>query len=276
MKEDVAELAKLYNDGLKVHQNYKNAYSKLVPSRHNQMPELAYRKSGGNGMFSGINLPVMVYPEPKPEHHQTAEVLEKAKTYTSKWIADVLVLLERSGKARYKLQFNDPDVRAGLRMPQENTPNEEALGEVLDDFEMRLGELRKIIIDYEQSSERSLPVPTDVEPATYDAKTRTIFFADEAIRFNKNAEYSPAICKLMFEKPDKLWQLKDFFAEWDSLYDYLPDLQKPTDWNKVYDLIKKMNTRVEDATRIPDLFKTTTKSVRLNPKYIAPTKKQPE
>jgi hypothetical protein len=63
---------------------------------------------------------------------------------------------------------------------------------------------------------------------------------------------------------------------WDSLYDYLPDLQKPTDWNKVYDAIKKINARVEKYTDIPDLFKLTTKSVRLNPKYIAPPKKQPK
>ena len=55
--------------------------------------------------------------------------------------------------------------------------------------------------------------------------------------------------------------------------DYLPDLQKPTDWNKVYDIIQKMNARVEKSTNISDLFKLTTKSVRLNPKYIAPSKK---
>lgn len=270
MKEDVDELARLYDDGLKVHQNYEDAYGKLVPNRHNlNMPQLGYST---NNAF-GIRLPTTYYPQPKPEHHQTAEVLEKAKAYTNKWVADVLILLERSGKARYKLQFNDPDVRAGLRMPQENTPTEEALGDVLDDFEMRLGELRKIIIDYESSLERVVSKLDDLEPATYDPKTRTIFFADEAIRFNKNAEYSPAICKLMFADPAKLWQLKDFMTEWDSLYDYLPDLQKPTDWNKVYDIIRKMNQRVAEATGVNDLFKTTTKSVRLNPKYITPTKK---
>jgi hypothetical protein len=76
----------------------------------------------------------------------------------------------------------------------------------------------------------------------------------------------------MFAEPNKLWQLKDFQEVWDSLYDYL-DLAKPTDWNRVYDVIQKMNTRVKRSTNISDLFKLTTKSVRLNPKYITPTKK---
>lgn len=270
MKEDVAELVKLYDEGSQASSKFGRLQDAIVPYRTPQamsMPQMV--KSGPWG------IPTFAYPTPEPEHKQTAEILQSAKQYVDGWIKDVMTVLDRIGKTRYKMQFNDPrSAGTGHLRINELTKNERELDDVLDDFGDRVSELRRIIFDYEESGERSLPVTAQaIEPATYDAKNRTIFFADEAIRFNKNAEYSPAICKLMFEKPDSLWQIKDFQTVWDSLYDYLPELQKPTDWNKVYDAIKKINARVEKSTGIPDLFKLTTKSVRLNPKYIAPSKK---
>lgn len=265
MKEDVDELARLFGEGKKASNSFEELYSSIVPNRmHASQPEM------GRGEYG---IPIFYYPEPEPEHPKTAQVLEQAKQYIVGWVADIELLLDKVGKARYKMQFADPDVRVGLRGIGKTTANEDALAELLDDFEQKLGELRKIIIDLESNSERALPSSRDIEPASYDAKTRTIFFADEAIRFKKNAEYSPAFCRLMFEAPGKLWQLKDFQKLWDSQYELLNDLQKPTDWNKVYDAIKKINSRVEKYTDIPDLFKLTTKSVRLNPRYVTPPKK---
>jgi len=273
MKDDVAELVKLYEEGNKVSNDFSKLTVSLIPTR------LSYGMSMPQMVRTGpFGIPSFAYPEPEPEHEKTVEVLKAAQQFIVGWIKDVETVLNRIGKTRYKMQFNDPR-SAGVSHLRINelTANERKLEDILDDFSDRVAELRRIIFDYEESSERSLPASAKaIEPARYDKDNRTIFFADEAIRFNENAEYSPAICKLMFEKPDKLWQLKDFLAVWDSLYDYLPDLQKPTDWNKVYDAIKKINARVEKYTDIPDLFKLTTKSVRLNPKYITPTKKQPK
>ncbi|MBP7807025.1 hypothetical protein KA047_00845 [Candidatus Saccharibacteria bacterium] len=270
MKEDVAELVRLYDDGSKASDKFGKLYSAIVPTRMPSamsMPQIT--KTGPFG------IPTFGYPTPEPEHERTVELLQSAKQYIDGWIKNVEDVLVRIGKTRYKMKFNDPRGSGVSNLSiSELTENERKLDDILDDFGDRVAELRHIIFDYEESSERSLPTVTQVvEPARYDTKNRTIFFADEAIRFNKNAEYSPAICKLMFSKPHELWQLKDFHAVWDSLYDYLPDLQKPTDWNKVYDIIQKMNARVEKSTNISDLFKLTTKSVRLNPKYIAPSKK---
>lgn len=265
MKEDVDELARLFSEGKKASNSFEELYSSIVPNRmHVIQPQIGVGKYG---------IPITYYPEPELEHPQTAQVLERAKEYIEGWVVGVELLLDKVGKARYKMQFADPDVKVGLRGIGKTTASEDALAELLDDFEQKLGELRKIIIDLESSSERVLPSSRDIEPASYDTKTRTIFFADEAIRFKKNAEYSPAFCRLIFETPDKLWELKDFQRLWDSQYELLSDLQKPTDWNKVYDVIKKVNSRVEKYTGIPDLFKLTTRSVRLNPKYIAPPKK---
>lgn len=268
MKEDVEELVKLYEQGTKISNDYDELCYKIVPTRLYQSTSIPQIVKTGP-----LGLPAFQYPDPEPESPQTVELLQSVIKYADNWNKEVNIVLERIGKNRYKMQFNDARGSAvkSIHIGQ-LTDNEQELVNVLDDFGDRIGELRKIIIDFESSSERALPASDGpIEPATYDHKTRTIFFADEAIRFNKNAEYSPAICQLMFKDPNKLWQLKDFQSVWDSLYDYL-DLAKPTDWNRVYDVILKMNTRISNATGITDLFKLTTKSVRLNPKYITPSK----
>jgi hypothetical protein len=274
MKDDVDKLVKLYEEGNEVGVDYFKLAMSIIPNRYllNHAPPRMV-KDGPYGF------PRFVQPKEEvvPEHKQTAETLSAVKNFAERWTEEVNSILEKIGKTRYKIRFKHPKTSSSSSLHLgELTKNEEALYETLDSLSDKVSELKSIIFDYEESGERAVVSTDDTEPATYDPKTRTIFFADEAIRFNTNAEYSPAICKLMFEKPDKLWQLKDFLAVWDSLYDYLPDIQKPTDWNKVYDAIKKINARVEKYTDIPDLFKLTTKSVRINPKYIAPSKKQPK
>lgn len=266
MKEDVDKLAQLFEDGKNASDKLCQFFETLVPHRmfNHGVPQIQIGRHG---------MPYTDYPKKEPEAPSTEKMLQTTKTFADSWTRDVNALLDTIGKTRYKMQFNDPQAFGRMLMHGELTDNEAKWLDILTHFSSQVAELRKIIIDYETTSEKAVASTANIEPATYDPKTRTIFFADEAIRFNKNAEYSPAICKLMFEKPEKLWELKDFLTLWDSLYDYLPDLQKPTDWNKIYDAIKKMNSRVAKTADISDLFKLNTKSVRLNPKYITPSKK---
>lgn len=186
MSENTDELAKLFDEGKKAYEQFDGLYDAIVPKRV-QSPHL-------ESSF-------------EPEHPRAVELLENTTNYVAEWMLSVGAVLSKIAKARYKIQFNDPSGKAGLRGMYKLTRTEEKLSDILDDFELRLGELRNIIVDYETTYEHTLQVTKQViEPANYDPKTRTIFFADEAIRFNKNAEYQPAICKLIFEKPEKLWE----------------------------------------------------------------------
>lgn len=269
MKEDVDELSILFEQGKNASGQFDQLFEGLVPTRLHNPLKIPKIEAGRYGL-------TYVHSEPEPESERLAELMQTIKKHTVAWIGDVNSALSRTGKIRYRLQFNDPQGVGSIFLMGSTTDNESELADVINDFSARVDELRKIIIDYEATSEQVPQTTKQVtEPASYDPKTRTIFFADEAIRFNKNAEYQSAICSLIFAKPEATWGLKDLLIVWDSQYDYLPSLQKPSDWNKVYEVIKKINTRVADATDVKDLFKLTTKSVRLNPQYITQSKKRP-
>lgn len=269
MKDDVDELARLFDEGKKAYDHLDKLYNAIVPTRsETDMPEISIDT---NNSF-GLRIPTMRYPVSEPEHDQTVKVLKSAKTFVDKWIADVNVLLERLGKTRYKIQFNDPEWKIGANnrdLLGTNTRNEEALSDILTDFDLRLDELRRIILDYEKNLEQALHSSNEpIEPAAYDPKTRTIFFAEEAIRFKKDAPFTPALCDVVFSKPDKLWTLKELQTIWDDLYEYLGN-ERPSDWHRVYEAFNRLNERVRKATGIDDLFVFSTKSVRLNKKYLA-------
>lgn len=150
----------------------------------------------------------------------------------------------------------------------ETTPLEERLYDVVSNLGERHAELRQIIIELEKSTENTMTKNMkDIEPATYDKKTRTIFFADEAIRFRKDATYTAGILAMIFDKPEKLWTIKEFMKVWDDYYEYIGN-EKPNDWQKIYQAFKKANERVEKATGISDLFKFSTTSVRINTAYL--------
>lgn len=266
MKENVDKLTQLFEYGKNASEQLEELFEALVPNRlfGNTVPVITSGKYG---------MPSMHYPEKEREHTATAETLGTTKTYVNNWISDVNSVLDIIGKARYKMQFNDPQGVGTLPAFGELTPNEEAWSDILYDFDLRLGELRKIIIDYETTGERTAVVDKDIEPASYDPKTRTIFFADEAIRFKKDATYPPAICELMFKHPKKkIWQLKDLLKLWDEVA-YYGELNAPNDWHKVYEAVKRTNDRINEKTGIDDLFLFSTTSVRLNPAYLEVTKK---
>lgn len=195
---------------------------------------------------------------------------------TEKWVDKVMTILKNDvQQVRFRLQFEDPKVSYIHGINHRDDKQLDKIEKVIDNFGDKVTALREIVIQLEESSEVAQRPPDDnIEPASYDPKTKTIFFADEAVRFNKGSRYGPAICELMFaKKPDKkIWQLKDFQQLWDSLYDYV-GLQKPSDWQRVHDVILKLNARIAKRTNVDNLFLLSTKSVRLNQKYIA--KKQP-
>jgi hypothetical protein len=263
MNEDVIELERLYSDGVKTAELLENAFEKYVPTR-----DFVKNFRLSNDLFS-----VLEEVPQAPENSQLGELLTSAKAICEKWVNSVNDILDRVGKIRYKLQFNNPQVIGLTIMKFELTRNEEKLSEIINDFISRVGELRRIVIALEESTEQVTRKSDEpVEPATYDKKTRTIFFADKAIRFKKDAPFTPALCDIVFSKPTKLWTLKELQKVWDGLYEFLGN-ERPTDWHRVYEAISRLNERIRKETGIDDLFIFSTQSVRLNSAYLEVTKK---
>ncbi len=138
MKEDVTELVKLYEEGSQASSKFDRLQADIVPYRTPQamsMPQMV--KSGPLG------IPTFAYPTPEPEHPQTVEFLQSVKQYVDGWIKDVQAVLDRIGKTRYKMQFNDPRGSGSTHLRfNELTKNELQLDNILDDF----GELLPMII----------------------------------------------------------------------------------------------------------------------------------
>lgn len=135
----------------------------------------------------------------------------------------------------------------------------------LSNLESRIKTLYRIIIDIDETNEKH--IAPEIQRASYDPVTRTLYFADKEIRFSKNAKYPPEICKLMFSDLKKNnWKLSDFYHLWPSGQDY--ETPTPEDWQRIQDVIRKFNKRIENKTKISDLFVFNGKSVHLNKNYI--------
>lgn len=266
MNEEVTkiteELIRLYDDGAIMLKRYKDIADKIIPTRYNfHIPQIKVDSFG---------IPYQEpEPKPTPEHHQLNVIVEKVEKYIKDWEMDINKLLSKVKQTRFKLQFNNPNqkipypIRTG-----DTTEKEQYLDDMIYSFEEKHKELRAIIIELEQSNEVvQKPDMKNLEPATYDKKTRTIFFADEAIRFRKDANYTTGVLAMIFDKPKKLWTMKEFMKVWDDYYEYLGN-EKPNNWQKIYQAFKKANERVTKITGINDLFKFSTTSVRLNPAYL--------
>ena len=102
---------------------------------------------------------------------------------------------------------------------------------------------------------------------SYDPKTRTIHVGNKVVRFREDAPFTPALCEIMFKDPTKLYELRDFQTVWDDLYDYIGN-ERPSDWHRVYEVLKRLNERIRNIAGINDLFELNTKSVRINPEYL--------
>jgi hypothetical protein len=54
-----------------------------------------------------LGIPSFQYPDPEPENPDTIKLLQSAVKYADDWTKNVIIVLERIGKMRYIMQFND-------------------------------------------------------------------------------------------------------------------------------------------------------------------------
>ena len=136
---------------------------------------------------------------------------------------------------------------------------------MLSNLESHIKTLYKIIVDIDEATEKH--IAPMIQRASYDPVARTLYFAGIEISLTKNAKYSPEICKLMFSDLKKVdWKLSDFHHLWhpDNVY----GIPVPEGWQRIQDVIRKFNKRIENKTKISDLFVFNGKSVHLNRDYI--------
>lgn len=264
ISQAIKELKNLYDDGKVTIVKFENTYNAVVPNRIQALAEPYCIQTEGRFPIIGMTNPLKA-----PEHRQLATIVKKIDKYAKSWIKSVDKLLSSLEQIRFQLQFESPKQKSNITPKLgETTPLEEHLYDVVSNLGKRNYELRHIIIELEKSTENSTSKNMkNIEPATYDKKTRTIFFAGEAVRFRKNANYTAGVLAMIFDKPKKLWTIKEFMKVWDDYYEYLGN-EKPNDWQKIYQAFKKANERVAKTTGIDDLFKFSTTSVRLNPAYL--------
>ncbi len=244
-------LEEQYIRGRNARDNFADFYSSSVPSR-----EIEPRVIGRRTEIDGT-----------PENVYTLEMLKTARKIATDWTQATETILKDSGKARYKLQFGSSRGTPFATPAKNMTKTEQDLYDTINHFSQRVDELHTIIVDMETASEQQpRPVPSSIAPARYDDKSQTLFFADKAIRFRRNAPFTPALCQTILSKPDKLWTLRELQVVWDDYYE-LMDSKRPTDWHRVYEAVNRLNERIRKQTGISDLFLLTTTSVRLNPKY---------
>ena len=264
VRKSVEELEALYYKGNKTVDIFIELYEKLLDGRFDR-----------DFVRLSLPLPYMTEDEAQEalDEYEAFEVLgKKVNEFYAEWTSAVNSILKNT--PRFRLQFNDPNEMGYMGNPMKNIPPDvQVIEDKISELYRRTLALYKIVIEMDRSSEQiKQPNASDVEPATYDKKKRTIFFADEAIRFKADAPFTPALCDVIFSKPNKFWTLKELQTVWDDLYEYLGN-ERPTDWHRVYEAVRRVNERVRKATGVEDLFAFSTKAVRLNKKYIEVTKK---
>lgn len=267
VNETIIELVKLYNDGKNAITQFEEIEEAIIPFRsYCELPEYEFSDSLGIVQIKD--------KKPIPEHHRLQEMIDMVDEYAEEWIKSVRALLDKTNRVRFRLQFDEPDAIGSYlaTVGSDVTEKEEHLQRAINDLSSRHAELRQIIIELEKTTEQIKIASTKtIKPVTYDKKNRTIFFANEAIRFRKDASYTAGVLAIIFDKPSKLWKLKDFMKAWDDYYEYT-GAEKPNDWQKIHQTFKRINERVKKVTEIEDLFKFSTTSVRINPAYLEETK----
>ena len=255
----IAELERLHVKGRKLADDFVHTFEKNrgVFTEDNELARLA-------------DLPYTRSKTPSipPKIQAKADEYEQAvKDATAQWLDDVLVTLKRvAPQARYRLQFNNADETGyTLETAIGLTEQGKRIETMLSDLESRVKTLYKIIIDLDETTEKH--IAPEIQRASYDPIARTLYFAGKEISFTKNAKYPPEICRLMFADLKKVdWKLSDFYELWQPDHAYnTPTLE---DWQRIQDVIRKFNKRVENKTKISDLFIFNGKSVHLNRNYI--------
>lgn len=257
----VAELEKLHNDGKKLASDVTDAFEK----------NKGFFTDEDASEFARLSVSPFVSSKKHsipPETQAKMDDFERATRDTTKqWIDDVFDTLKRTApQARYRLQFQEASETNHTKkgtLPLTSQGNR--IIATINSLKSHITALRKIIIAVDETTERR--IAPAIQRARYDPIARTLYFAGKEISFTKNAKYPPEICKMMFADLKKVdWKLSDFYELWQP--DHTCDTPTLEDWQRIQDVIRKFNKRVESKTKISDLFIFNGKSVHLNRNYI--------
>lgn len=204
------------------------------------------------------------------EYFDYESLLKEISTYEKTWVKKVRGLLTKTGKHRFLLEFDDPSGGGNTTGMLVDRPNKrvEAVHDALSSLSENIEALRAVLPELERTIEKPLKLSGDIEPPSYDHSKKTLFFADEAFRFTKSAEYMPAICELLINtKPEqRTWTLSELVKIWEPQVDFLGEA--PSDWKRVHNAVKRINNRIVNKVGINDLFILDTKTVSINRKYL--------
>ena len=100
--------------------------------------------------------------------------------------------------------------------------------------------------------------------AKYDSSSDTLYVNNVTLRFRPHSLQAKLMGAIFNKKAlDSEWTVDELLEE----FGYREDEQQDEDWRKVYGAAKDISKRVGLEAQAPDLFITTTSTVRLNPIY---------
>lgn len=253
------KLFELYSKGKTAFDNFSDTYKKM------------YEKEICN-FVQTFNI-YDYSPIPQPDYSPFRAFTADLRGFYDDWHDKTMLVLKTLNLARYSHVFENPremkSFDSNIKLKDDDPDEVRKLKELLDLFNTQLDYLYKVANNYEEETLRK-PIKQKPTSPTYNVKTKTLSFAGKDIKFTKRAKFAPKICAIMFDNQksrEKLWRLTDFLKIWDETA-YYAEITAPKDWNKVYEIIKRINLRVQNETEIKDLFLLKTKSVKLNPDYL--------
>lgn len=90
------------------------------------------------------------------------------------------------------MQFNNTDETGyKLKTVRGLTEQGRRIEATLSNLESYIKTLYRIIIDIDETNEKH--IAPEIQRASYDPVTRTLYFAGKEIRFSKNAKYPPEV-----------------------------------------------------------------------------------
>jgi hypothetical protein len=109
----------------------------------------------------------------------------------------------------------------------------------------------------------------NVEPISYDFQVHTINFMGKKIQISKNADADPIrLLNVIFQDPAKTWPNDEILDIWYGESREAIDWEKAVKAKSTYHAGRKINDQVQKETSISDLLEVTTKTIKINPKYL--------
>ena len=257
MSEDVSKLERLYLDGKELFEFLNDKFTK----NSHLFEEMSYAERLMISPFASRD------PKPLPQATKSKMDEFEKRTISSaeQWREKVAKELGKSApRVRYRLSFND--IKTNIYKDPIRRPSEQGkrIVDCLNELESRLNNLYTIIAEIDRLGDNVEP---RIQRASYDPAKRILYFAGEEIRFYSNSIYPPEICRVMFADLKKeSWKLSEFLHLWDITLDRNNAGLK--DWQRVQDIIRKLNGRIKKRTKISNLFILKDKTVHLNKNYI--------